>query len=136
MPKTYQSRNITITAEDTKTTLNDQGGKTVSAQIQVPAEASELAGIHVALGWDQSVVGVGVAMVRIEGDGLTGSSESVIVGSTGSDIATGNRSLLNSQYFPLDVQIINGNTISITGGFSGSATDIGNLELGVTAVFA
>jgi len=136
MTKQYRSRHVTISDDDTKTTINELGSSSVSAQIQVPKGASVLEGVWAASGFGiTAAAGQHAVYLRLEGDGLPTGEETLVIGGAGNDIATGNRSILPAQYYQLNVPVQETNRITPSAEFTGTATDFGNIEVGITLVF-
>jgi hypothetical protein len=136
MSKDYRTREGSITAIDTRTAMTTLASAVAEspANIPVPKDKTKLVGVIVAVGPDFAAAGSASFFVRLEGDGLDDSPQFIPVGAFGGSVATGGRATVRAVYIVLDVAVIPGNTISVSGEMCGA--DIGTVAIGATLVFA
>jgi hypothetical protein len=135
MSRDYRTREAPITAADTRTAMTFLASATAEspANIPVPKGRSKLIGALVAVGPDYAATGSASFFIRLEGDGLEDSPQYVPVGAHGGSVATGARSVNSARLIPLDVGVIPGNTIALSGEMAGA--DIGTVAIGCTLIF-
>jgi hypothetical protein len=114
MSKDYRTREAPITAVDTRTAMNFLASATAEspANIPVPKGRTKLVGLLVAAGPDYAATGSAAFFIRLEGA----------------------RRVNAASYVPLDVDVIPGNTIALSGEMVGA--DIGTAAIGATLIFA
>ena len=133
MSKVYRSREGTITAVDTKTQLATLGSETAPGPLLVPANAKSLKAIITAFAVDLTVAADGAYLVRLEGPGLPGGPETMTIGASGVQVATGGCYTSTAQRFELDIPVIPSNEILVFAECVGE--DTGSITVGVTLEF-
>lgn len=133
MAKLYRSREGTVTAIDTKTQLTSLGSETAPGPLLVPAEAKEVAAVIVTYGADYAAAQDGALMVRLEGPGLPEGPETITIGATGVQVATGGNAGRKALRIPLGIPVTPANEIICFGELVGE--DIGSVTVGVTLEF-
>lgn len=133
MPKLYRTREGDVTAVDTKTQLTTLGSEGAPGPLLVPAGVGKLVKILSSFGCSHAAVGDAGVLVRLEGPGLPEGPESVVIGATGVDVATGKMDARVSEEMELDVTVTPTNEILIFGEMTGE--DIGSFNIAVTLVF-
>lgn len=133
MGKLYRSREGDVTAVDTKTQLATLGSEAAPGPLLVPANAKELAAIHVAFAGDFAAANDSAVFVRIEGPALPEGPETVVVGALGVAVATGGQSSTRAIRIPLAIPVVSANELLIFAEMAGE--DTGTIRVGVTAEF-
>ena len=135
MTKYYRSREVVVTAVNTKTQAVTLGSQSATlADIQVPAGKTLIKHILGVASSSAAATGVGAALIRIEGDGMKTGPEAYNVGGSGGNSATAIP--VNNGVFTLlnvNIPVIPTNRIQIFGEMT--PTDVGQLTIGVTLVF-
>jgi len=133
MTKQYRTREGEATSVDTKTQLTTVGSESAPGPLLVPAKATRLLGMIVAIAGDYAAVGSASCFVRLEGAGLPKGPEVFAVGALGGNSTTGIQGGMSAEYIPIDVEVTPGNEILIFGEMAGA--DIGSVAFVVTLVF-
>jgi len=133
MPKQYRTRNGTISAANTKTSIAEQGSISAPGTLYVPDGTSRLSEVIVAGIGNYEAAGHAVLFIRLEGSGLPEGPETVTVCGVGGNSTSGIQGAMPAKRIPLDVPVTPGNDILIYGEMAGD--DIGHAEIGVTLVF-
>lgn len=133
MSKLYRSREGAVTAVNTKSQLSTLGSQSAPGPLLVPAGAKRLLAIHVGLACDLATAADGGHMIRLEGPGLPEGPETMIIGSTGAQVATGGSYTLPAKRTEIDVAVTPSNEILIFGENTGE--DSGSSTVGLTLEF-
>ena len=133
MSKLYRSREGTVTAVDTKTQLTTLGSETAPGPLLVPAGAKTLKAIIAAVACDLATAADGTHLIRLEGPGLPEGPETLAVGATGAQVATGGSYANPAFRFEMDIPVTPANEILIFGENAGE--DSGSTGIGVTLEF-
>lgn len=133
MSKLYRSREGTITAVDTKTQLTTLGSETAPGPLLVPAGAKMLHAVIAVPICDNAVAADGTYFIRLEGPGLPEGPETLMVGASGVQVATGGEGNTLAQRVILDIPVTPANEILIFGENAGE--DTGSTTVGVTLEF-
>lgn len=134
MSKLFRSREGSVTAVDTRTQLTTLGSDTAPGPLLVPSGMKYVIGLlatHIA---SQDTATGYSAFVRLEGPGLSNGPEAVAIGAGGNAVATGGNAAVKPAIIPVAFPVVEGNEILVFGEMAG--TDVGNLEMGVTLIFA
>lgn len=134
MPKLYRSREGEVTAVDTKTQLSTLGSESAPGPLLVPSGATKLVGVIVAAMENFAAATSYSALVRLEGPGLPEGPESFAAAAGGVGVATGGNFVTPAQFVALDIPVTPANEILIFAEMAG--TDVGQVSVGVTLVFA
>lgn len=134
MSKLYRSREGSVTAVDTKTQLTTLGSETAPGPLLIPAGAKMLKAVIATVACDLATAADGTHFIRLEGPGLPEGPETLAVGASGAQVATGGSYTNPAFRFELDVPIIPSNEIIIFGENAGE--DSGSTGIGVTLEFA
>lgn len=133
MSKLYRSREGATSAVDTKSQLSTLGSETAPGPLLVPAGAKSLRAIITALACDLATAADGTHFIRLEGPGLPEGPETVAVGASGAQVATGGSYSSPAQRVELDIPVVSGNEILIFAENAGE--DSGTSTVGVTLEF-
>jgi len=135
MTKLYRSREVVVTAVNTKTQMVTLGSQAATlADIQVPAGKTKIKHIFGAASSSSAGTGVGAGFIRVEGDALTKGPESFAIGGSGGNSATGIP--VNNGVFELlnvDIPVTSTNRVQLFGEMT--PTDVGQLTIIATLVF-
>lgn len=131
--KLFRSREGSVTAVDTKTQLTTLGSETAPGPLLVPASAKSIAAVIVAVGCDLATAADGTHFIRLEGPGLPEGPETIAVGASGAQVATGGSYSMKAQRIPLEIPVTAANEILIFGENAGE--DSGSTAIGVTLEF-
>lgn len=134
MAKLYRTREGECTAVDTKTQLTTLGSEAAPGPLLVPAGATKIVGIIVAAVQNMAAATGYSCFVRLEGPGLPEGPESIAVCAGGNAVATGGNHATPAVMIPLDIPVTVANEILIFAEMAG--TDVGQVNVGVTLVFA
>ena len=134
MAKLYRSREGAVTAVDTKTQLITLGSESAPGPLLVPAGATKLIAVIAALSVDLATAADGTHFIRLEGPGLPEGPESLAIGASGAQVATGGSFANPAFRFELDVPVTPANEILIFG--ENACEDSGSCTYGVTLEFA
>lgn len=134
MAKLYRSREGAVTAVNTKSQLATLGSETAPGPLLVPSMAKVLKAVICAVSTDLATAADACYLVRLEGPGLPEGPESLAVGATGVQVATGGSYSMRARRYELDVPVTPANEILIFGENTGE--DAGSCTLGVTLEFA
>ena len=134
MSKLYRSREGAITAVDTKSQLTTLGSETAPGPLLVPSMAKNLHAVIAAVAVDLATAADGTFFLRLEGPGLPEGPESLAVGASGAQVATGGSYILPAQRYVLDIPVTPANEILIFAENAGE--DSGSVTVGVTLEFA
>lgn len=133
MAKLYRSREGAVTAVDTKSQLSTLGSETAPGPLLVPAGAKMLKAVIAVASSDLATAADGTHFIRLEGPGLPEGPETLAIGATGVQVATGGSYSTPAQRYELDVPVIPSNEILIFGENAGE--DSGSCTYGVTLEF-
>lgn len=133
MAKQYRSREGNVTAVDTKTQLTTLGSETAPGPLLVPASAKTLKAVIAVAACDHAVAADGGYLIRLEGPGLPEGPETLAVGASGAQVATGGSSSIPATRVELDVPVTPSNEILIFAENTGE--DTGTTAVGVTLEF-
>ena len=133
MAKLYRSREGAITAVDTKSQLATLGSETAPGPLLVPAGAKTLKAVIAAVSSDLATAADATHLIRLEGPGLPEGPESLVIGATGVQVATGGSYANPAQRYELDIPVVPANEILIFGENAGE--DAGSCTFGVTLEF-
>mgnify|MGYP001558703959 CR=1 FL=1 len=133
MSKLYRSREGSVTAVDTKTQLTTLGSETAPGPLLVPAGAKMLNAVIATVGCDLATAADGTHFIRLEGPGLPEGPETLVVGASGAQVATGGSYANPAFRFELGVPVTSSNEILIFGENAGE--DSGSTGVGVTLEF-
>ena len=133
MAKLYRSREGAITAVDTKSQLATLGSETAPGPLLVPAGAKTLKAVIAAVSSDLATAADATHLIRLEGPGLPEGPESLVIGATGVQVATGGSYANAAQRYELDIPVVPANEILIFGENAGE--DAGSCTFGVTLEF-
>lgn len=133
MSKLFRSREGAITAVDTKSQLSTLGSETAPGPLLVPAGAKLLKAIIAAVSSDLATAADATYFIRLEGPGLPEGPETLVVGATGVQVATGGSYANPARRYELDIPVIPANEILIFAENSGE--DAGSCTVGVTLEF-
>lgn len=134
MAKLYRSREGTVTAVDTKTQLTTLGSETAPGPLLVPAGAKTLTAIIATVGCDLATAADGTHFIRLEGPGLPEGPETLAIGASGAQVATGGSYANPAFRFELGVPVTAANEILIFGENAGE--DSGSTGIGITLEFS
>jgi len=134
MGKLYRSREGSITAVDTKTQLTTLGSETAPGPLLVPSGAKMLSAIIATVACDLATAADGTHFIRLEGPGLPEGPESLVVGASGVQVATGGSYANQAIRIPIDIPVTPANEILVFGENAGE--DSGSTGIGVTLEFA
>lgn len=134
MSKLYRSREGSVTAVDTKTQLTTLGSETAPGPLLVPASAKMLTAVIATVACDLATAADGTHFIRLEGPGLPEGPETLAVGASGAQVATGGSYANPAFRFELGVPVTPANEILIFGENAGE--DSGSTGVGVTLEFA
>lgn len=134
MAKLYRSREGEATAVDTKTQLTTLGSETAPGPLLVPAGVSKIVGLIIAACENFASATSFSGFIRLEGPGLQEGPETVTAIAGGIPVATGGNAVVPAQYIAMDIPVTPANEILIFAEMAG--TDIGQVSVGVTLVFA
>lgn len=134
MGKLYRSREGAVTAVDTKTQLTTLGSETAPGPLLVPAGAKMLTAVIAAMSTDLATAADGTHFIRLEGAGLPEGPESLTIGASGAQVATGGSYSNPAFRFELDIPVTPANEILLFGENAGE--DAGSCTFGVTLEFA
>ena len=133
MSKLYRSREGTVTAVDTKTQLTTLGSETAPGPLLVPAGAKSLRAIIAAVACDLATAADGTHFIRLEGPGLPEGPETIAVGASGAQVATGGSYSNHAFRIELDIPVVPSNEILVFAENAGE--DSGSTGVGVTLEF-
>ena len=133
MSKLYRTREGAVTAVDTKSQLTTLGSESAPGPLLVPAGAKLLKAIIAVAAPDMAVAADATYFIRLEGPGLHEGPETLVIGASGVQVATGGSYLVPAKRFELDAPVTPGNEILIFGENAGE--DAGSETLGVTLEF-
>ena len=133
MGKLYRSREGAITAVDTKSQLTTLGSETAPGPLLVPSGAKMLKAVIAAVSSDLATAADGTHFIRLEGPGLPEGPESIVIGASGVQVATGGSYSEKAFRVELDVPVTPSNEILIFGENAGE--DAGSCTFGVTLEF-
>lgn len=133
MSKLYRSREGSVTAVDTKTQLTTLGSETAPGPLLVPAGAKMLNAVIATVGCDLATAADGTHFIRLEGPGLPEGPETLTIGASGAQVATGGSYANPAFRFELQVPVVPSNEILIFGENAGE--DSGSTGMGVTLEF-
>ena len=133
MPKLYRTREGPATAVDTKSQLQTLGSEAAPGPLLVPAQAKMLKAIITALACDLSTAADATHFIRLEGPGLPEGPESVVIGASGVQVATGGSYAREAQRVELNIPVTPSNEILIFAENAGE--DAGTTQYGVTLEF-
>ena len=133
MAKLFRSREGTISAVDTKTQLTTLGSESAPGPLLVPAGATKLLAIIMAMATSQAVAADGSMFISLEVPGLPEGPETLIAGSQGVAVATGGHGSRTANRVELDIPVTPANEILIFGENAGE--DVGDVTIGVTLEF-
>ena len=133
MSKLYRSREGAVTAVDTKTQLTTLGSESAPGPLLVPAGAKMLKAIIAAVSTDLATAADGTHFIRLEGPGLPEGPETLVIGASGTQVATGGSYANPAFRFELDIPVVPANEILIFGENAGE--DSGSCTYGVTLEF-
>ena len=133
MAKLFRSREGPITAVDTKSQLTTLGSETAPGPLLVPAGAKLLKAIIAAASSDMATAADGTFFIRLEGPGLPEGPETLVVGASGVQVATGGSYSSVAQRYELDIPVVPANEILIFAENAGE--DAGSCNVGVTLEF-
>lgn len=133
MTKQYRSREGAITAVDTRTQLTTLGSETAPGSLMVPAGAKSLKAVIAAVSSDLATAADATHFIRLEGPGLPDGPETLVIGATGVQVATGGSYANPSRRYELDIPVTPSNEILIFGENAGE--DAGSCTFGVTLEF-
>lgn len=134
MPKLYRTREGAVTAVDTKSQLTTVGSETAPGPLLVPAGAKTLKAVIAVAASDLATAADGTHFIRLEGPGLPQGPETLVIGASGVQVATGGSYGVVAQRFELDIPVTSTNEILIFGENAGE--DAGSCTYGVTLEFA
>jgi len=135
MTKLYRSREVVVTAVNTKTQMVTLGSQSATlADIQVPAGKTMIKHIIAVVSSSAAATGVGAGFIRVEGDALKNGAEAFAVGGSGGNSATvipvnNEPSILLNVNIPVTPT----NRVQLFGEMT--PTDVGQLTIGATLVF-
>ena len=133
MSKLYRSREINVTAVDTKTQLTTLGSQTAPGSLLVPGAMSKLVALHVIAISDNVTVESGAFLIRLEGPGIARGNFVCSAGGSGGAVTTGAASNLNAVRIPVGISVTPGQEILVFAENLG--TDLGTCTVGVTLEF-
>lgn len=133
MGRLYRSREGEVAAVDTKTQLTTLGSETAPGPLVVPANAKRISAIIAAVACNLATAADGTWFVRVEGPGLPEGPESVAIGASGVQVATGGSYANPAVRIPLDIPVTPTNEILLFAENAGE--DAGTSTVGVTLVF-
>ena len=133
MGKLYRSREGAITAVDTKSQLTTLGSETAPGPLLVPSGAKLLKAVIAAVSSDLATAADGTHFIRLEGPGLPEGPETIVIGATGVQVATGGSYANRAFRIELDIPVTPSNEILIFGENAGE--DAGSCTFGVTLEF-
>ena len=130
----YRTREGSLTANDTMTSLGSLYGQSTTASVQIPKQATSIVGIIATVATDSATNGATTFAMQLSGDGLSQGQETIVVGSQGVDGTTVSNGATNLP-FSLDVAIpvVGSNQVSVAMAMD---TDVGTASCAVTLVFA
>lgn len=134
MAKLYRSREGTVTAVDTKTQLTTLGSETAPGPLLVPTGVTMIKAIIATVACDLATAADGTHFIRLEGPGLPEGPETIAVGASGAQVATGGSYANPATRFELDIPITPANEILVFAENAGE--DSGSTGIGVTLEFA
>ena len=123
-----------ITALDTFTAITGACGDAVNNAVSVPPKVGSIKVIRVSHAQDGSTAGVGTYAVKLTGDGLDIQQLFSVGGWSNVGTETGTALDNPVTEIAVDIPVNQNGTISIFGGFGGSA-DAGTVSMGVELVF-
>jgi len=134
MAKLYRSREGAVTAVDTKSQLTTLGSETAPGPLLVPAGAKMMKAIIATVSSDLATAADATHFIRLEGPGLPEGPETLVIGASGVQVATGGSYCIPATRFELDIPVTPTNEILIFGENAGE--DAGSCTFGVTLEFA
>lgn len=133
MGKLFRSREGAITAVDTKSQLATLGSESAPGPLLVPSGAKMLKAIIAAVSTDLATAADATYFIRLEGPGLPEGPETLVVGASGVQVATGGSYSTVAQRYELDIPVTVSNEILIFAENAGE--DAGSCNVGVTLEF-
>ena len=134
MSKLYRTREGEATAVDTKSQLSTLGSETAPGPLLVPAGATKIVGLIIAISQNFAAATSFSGFIRLEGAGLPGGPEVIAAGAGGAAVATGGNNANVAMIVPLEVPVTAANEILIFAEMAG--TDVGQMSAAVTLIFA
>src|SRR3990172_5547209 len=89
MAKQYRSREGAVTAVDTKSQLATLGSETAPGPLLVPSKATMLKAVIAVASPDLATAADATYLIRLEGPGLPEGPETLAIGASGVQVATG-----------------------------------------------
>jgi len=132
--KLYRSREGAVTAVNTKSQLTTVGSETAPGPLLVPTGVRSLKAVISAVACDLATAADGAWLIRLEGPGLPEGPETMTVGASGAQVATGGSYAIPATRVELDVPVSPSNEILIFAENTGE--DSGTSTVGVTLEFA
>ena len=124
----------TSATANTFTNLTTFGAETGVGPVKVPAGATKLAEIWVAIGAAGDTAGDSAAyLLRLGGKGMKSGDQDLIIGAIGSGVTSTGTVFSSSQIYPVAMEVVPNETINVSAANTGST--ILATTLGVTLVF-
>ena len=134
MGKLYRTREGPITGVNTKSQLTTVGSETAPGPLLVPTAARRISAVIFTVACDMAVAADGAYITRLEGPGLPEGPETIVVGASGVQVATGGSYAQPAMRVEVDIPVIPANEILIFGENTGE--DTGSTTMGITLEFA
>jgi len=134
MSKYYRSREVVVTAVNTKTQMVTLGSDAATQpDIQAPAGTSRISEITMFASSSTAATGVGVGLVRVEGDALKNGPEVFNAGGTGGNSAVAIPNNNTPLQLQVNIPIIPTNRVQLFGEMT--PTDVGQMTIIATLGF-
>lgn len=134
MSKLYRTREGAVSAVDTKTQLTTVGSETAPGPLLVPTGVKMIKAIIAAVACDLATAADGTWLVRLEGPGLPEGPETIAVGASGVQVATGGSYSNHAVRIEVDIPVTPANEIIVFAENAGE--DSGTTTVGATLEFA
>ena len=129
----YRSREGSLTAADSMTSLGSMYGQSTTASVQCPSQTSAIVGIIATVSTDSATNGAATFAIQLSGDGLSSGQETIVIGSQGVDGTPASNGMTNLPLtLDVNIPIVASNQVSIAAAMD---VDVGSAQVAVTLVF-
>ena len=129
----YRSREGSLTASDSFTSLGSMWGQSTTASIQCPSQTSAIVGIIATVSTDSATNGAATFAIQLSGDGLSSGQETIVIGSQGVDGTPASNGMTNLPLnLDVNIPIVASNQVSVAAAMD---VDVGSAQVAVTLVF-
>ena len=119
---------------NTLTALTTFGAETAVGPVKVPAGASRLVELWVAIGVDVDTAGDSVGFIlRLSGKGMKDGDQDFIIGAGGGGVTNTGNAAMMAQVYQVELAVVANETINVQAAYTGDTT--GAVTEGVTLVF-